>query len=230
VKAPRVLLRFLVASTTAFGALHYFGFTYESLLLSIADHFIGGLDLGARLLHDASHQLCIIIFLPGGPAQFKIAGLDWIYAGQAAAVGGVLSAYAPAGRKAFWMAIVVAMMALTHTALLVLATAEICRQINGTNGALAAFGAIVLELYRIAIPFLLASVWILCSREALAAFGIAGYVAPLREPEKRATGSRTPQIPQGCVHRHQSGLPTPAARRGPHAKRFRSPAIPQSSF
>lgn len=51
-KAPRVLLRFLVASTTAFGALHYFGFTYESLLLSIADRFIGGLDLGARLLHD----------------------------------------------------------------------------------------------------------------------------------------------------------------------------------
>ena len=66
-KATRVLLGFMMVSIAAYGTLHYFGFAYESLLSFIADRFVETLSLGARLIHDSSHQLCIIMFLPGGP-------------------------------------------------------------------------------------------------------------------------------------------------------------------
>lgn len=187
-KATRILLRFLMASLTAFTALHYFGSSYESLLLSIADRLIHGLNLGARLIHDSNDQLCIVMFLPGGPSQFIITGFDWIYAGQATAVGVVLSTYAPSGRKVFWMTIVSAMMALIHTTLLVLAVAEFSKQINGANGDIAALGAIVFKLYRIVVPVLLASMWVYCSREALSVAGVVRCFEPLHEPDYKTAG------------------------------------------
>jgi hypothetical protein len=107
------------------------------------------------------------MFLPGGPVQVKLAGFDWIYASQATAVGVVLSTYTSPGRKAAWLAIVCATLALAHTALLVLAVAEITSQINGANSDIAAFGTMAFKLYRLALPALLASTWIICSREAL---------------------------------------------------------------
>ena len=214
-KATRILLRFLMASLTAFTALHYFGSSYESLLLSIADRLIHGLNFGARLIHDSNDQLCIVMFLPGGPSQFKIAGFDWIYAGQATAVGVVLSTYAPSGRKVFWMTIVSAMMALIHTTLLVLAVAEFSKQINGANGDIAVLGAIVFKLYRIVVPVLLASMWVYCSREALSVAGVVKYFEPLHEPDNKTPGWRIGGVLvgedlagwQGWVHaRHRTHL------------------------
>ena len=200
---------FLMASIAVFGALYYLGFSYESLLMSIADRLIHGLNLGARLAHDSSDQLCIIMFLPGGLAQFQIAGFDWLYAAQATAVGVVLSTYAPSGRKVFWITIVCAVMALTHTTLLVLATAEILKQINGTNGEIAAFGAIVFKLYRIAVPLLLTGAWIICSREALFAVdGVRCFKAP-HELDKKTTGARILWMPRVFGQDLQGRLPNP---------------------
>ena len=196
-KATRILLRFLMASLTAFTALHYFGSSYESLLLSIADRLNHGLNLGARLIHDSDDQLCIVMFLPGGPSQFKITGFDWIYAGQATAVGVVLSTYATSGRKVFWMTIVSAMMALIHTTLLVLAVAEFSKQINGVNGDIAALGAIVFKLYRIVVPVLLASMWVYCSREALSVAGVIECSEPLHEADNMTPGLRIGGVPVG---------------------------------
>ena len=226
-KVTRGLLRFLMASITAFGALHYLGFFYESLLLAIADRLIHGLNLGARLIHDSTGQLCIITFLPGGSAQFKISDFDWLYAAQATAVGVVLSTHAPSGRTVFWMTNVCATMALIHTTLLVLATAEISKQFNGTNGEFAAFGTIFFKLYRNAIPLLLAGVWIICSREALFAAGGVRYFKPPLEPDKRTTGSRILWIPRVFGQELHGRLPNPAACRGTHTKRFPSPATPE---
>ena len=144
-KATRVLFHFAMVSMAAYVTLYYFGFAYESLLLFAADRFAQTLSLGARLAQDASHQLFIIVFLPGGPVPVKLAGLDWIYASQATAVGVVLSTYTSPGRKAFWLTIVWITLALAHTALLVLAVAEISKQINGANSEFAAFGAIALS-------------------------------------------------------------------------------------
>ena len=112
------------------------------------------------------------MFLKGGPSQFKITGFDWIYAGQATAVGAVLSTYAPTGRKIFWMTNVCVMMAIIHTALLVLIVAEVSRHISGAHDGIAAFGAIVFKFYRIGIPVLLAGMWVYCSREALFIAGV----------------------------------------------------------
>ena len=229
-KATRVFLRFLIASITAFGALYYLGFSYESLLMSIANRLIHGLNLGASLAHDSSDQLCIILFLPGGLAQFKIAGFDWLYAAQATAVGVVLSTYAPSGRKVFWMTIVCAMMALTHTTLLVLATAEISKQINGTNGEIAAFGAIVFKLYRIAVPMLLAGVWVICSREALFAVDGVKYLKTSHEPDKKRGSVRKLWMPRVFAKDLQSRSPNPPVRRGTHTRRLPSSALRQGSL
>ena len=103
-----------------------------------ADRFAQTLTLGARLAQDASHQLFIIVLLPGGPVPVKLAGIDWIYASQATAAGVVLSTSASSGIKAFWLIIVCITLALAHTALLVLAGAEIFKQLNGATRDLAA--------------------------------------------------------------------------------------------
>ena len=71
--ATRVLRHFALASMAAYVALYYFGFAYESLLLFAADRVAQTLSIGARLMHDASQQLFIIMPLPGGPIQIKIA-------------------------------------------------------------------------------------------------------------------------------------------------------------
>ena len=209
-----------MASITVFGALYYLGFSYESLLMAIADRLIHGLNLDARLIHDSSDQLCIITFLPGGPAYLKITGFDWLYAAQATAVGVVLSTYAPSGRKVFWMTIVCAMMALTHTTLLVLAAAEISNQISGTNGEIAAFGAIVFKLYRIAVPLLLTGVWIICSREALFAVDGVKYLKTPHEPDKKRGGVRKLWMPRVFGQDLQGRLPNPPVLRGTHTKEF----------
>ena len=180
-KATHVLIRFMVTSIATFSALHYFGSSYESLLLSNADRLIHGLTLGARLIHDSNDQLSIVMFLPDGPSQFKITGFDWIYAGQATAVGAILCTYAPTGRKIFWMTNVCVMMAIIHTALLVLIVAEVSRHISGAHDGIAAFGAIVFKCYRIGIPVLLAGMWVYCSREALSVAGVIKYGQPLYE-------------------------------------------------
>ena len=142
----------------------------------------------------------------------------------------MLSAYAPAGRKAFWMAIVVAMMALTHTTLLVLATAEISKQISGTNGEIAAFGAIVFKLYRIAVPLLLTGVWIICSRETLFAVDGPSYFKALHKPDRKTTGVRKLWMPRVFAKDLQSRLPNPPVRRGTPTRRLPSPALRQGSL
>jgi len=212
-KAKCVLLRFLMASIAAFGTLLYFGFSYESLLLPFADRLIHDLNVGARIMHDSSHQLCIVMFLPDGPVQFEITGFDWIYASQATAVGVVVSTYAAPGRKAFWLIVVCAMLALAHTALLVLAATEILEQINGVNGRLTAYGVYIFKLYRNAMPMLLASVWIICSREAL--FPISSVRRPKPAPTPTKTTSRLrirkdQPVPQQDLH---LGFPNPTTLR-----------------
>ena len=224
-KATRILLRFLMASLTAFTALHYFGSSYESLLLSIADRLIHGLNLGARLIHDSSDQLCIIMSLPGGPSQFKIAGFDWIYAGQATAVGVVLSTYTSPGRKAFALTLICGMLALVHTALLVLAVAEISKQMNGANSDIAAFGTMAFKLYRLALPALLAGTWIICSREALFTVSCVRHlmsVPALHKTTHTLRMQRDPVVPgQALIH----GEPNPIILRKTRAKRRRSPLM-----
>ena len=212
-KAKCILLRFLVASIAAFGTLLYFGFSYESLLLPFADRLIHDLNVGARIMHDSRQQLCIVMFLPDGPVQFEINGFDWIYASQATAVGVVASTYAAPGRKAFWLTIVCAMLALAHTALLVLAATEILNQINGVNGGLTAYGVLIFKLYRNAMPMLLASVWIICSREAL--FPISSVRRPKPAPTPTKTTSRLRirndhPVPQQDLH---LGFPNPTTLR-----------------
>ena len=125
------------------------------------------------------------------------------------------------------MTIVCAKMALTHTTLLVLATAEISKQINGTNGEIVAFGAIVFKLYRIAVPLLLASVWIICTREALFAGDDVSYFKPPHEPNKKTTGARIRWIPRVFGQDLQGRLPNPPVRRRTHTKRFPLPATPE---
>ena len=183
-KATRVLLHFMMVSIAAYGTLHYFGFAYESLLLFTADRFVQTLSVGARLIHDSSHQLCVVMFLPGGPVQVKLAGFDWIYASQATAVGVVLSTYTSPGRKAFALTLICGMLALVHTALLVLAVAEISKQINGANSDIAAFGTMAFKLYRLALPALLAGTWIICSREALFIISGVRHLMPVSQRHK----------------------------------------------
>ena len=165
--ATRVLIHFALASMAVYVTLHYLGFAYESLLLLAADRVAQTLSIGPRLMHDASHQLFIIMPLPGGPVQVKIAGIDWIYASQATAAGVVMSTYASPIRKAYSLTLICALLTFAHTALLVMAIAEVSKQVNGANSDLAAFGAITFKLYRIALPALLAGAWVICSREAL---------------------------------------------------------------
>ena len=196
-KATHIFLRFLVTSIATFSALHYFGSSYESLLLSIADRLIDSLNLGSRLIHDSNDQLSIVMFLPGGPSQFKITGFDWIYAGQATAVGAVLCTYAPTGRKIFWMTNACVIMAIIHTALLVLIVAEVSRTISGAHDGIAAFGAIVFKLYRIGVPVLLAGMWVYCSREALSVAGVIEYSEPLHEAGNMTPGLRIGGVPVG---------------------------------
>tara|TARA_A100001037_G_scaffold75143_1_gene67374 strand:+ start:1108 stop:1785 length:678 start_codon:yes stop_codon:yes gene_type:complete len=182
-KATHVLIRFMVTSIATFSGLHYFGSSYESVLLSIADWLIHGLNLGARLIHDSNDQLSVVMFLKGEPSQFKITGFDWIYAGQATAVGAVLCTYAPTGRKIFWMTNACVMMAIIHTALLVLIVSEVSRHISGAHDGIAAFGAIVFKLYRIGVPVLMAGMWVYCSREALYVARVVHYSKPLHEAD-----------------------------------------------
>lgn len=132
--ATRVLLRFALASIAVYVPLHYFGFAYESLLLLAADQVAKTLNLEAHLVQNTSHQLNIIMFMPGRPVQIKLAGFDWIYASQATTAGVVLSTYASPARKAYSLTLMCAMLALVHMTLLVLAAAEISKQINGANG------------------------------------------------------------------------------------------------
>jgi hypothetical protein len=136
------------------------------------------------------------MFLPGGPSQFKISGFDWIYAGQATVVGAVLCTYAPKGRKIFWMTNACVMMAIIHTALLVLIVAEVSRTISGAHDGIAAFGAIVFKLYRIGVPVLLAGMWVYCSREALSVTGVIKYGQPLYESDIETPD---PRIGDGLV-------------------------------
>ena len=196
-KATHILLRFLVTPIATFSALHYFGSSYESPLLSIADRIIDSLNLGSRLIHDSNDQLSIVMFLPGGPSQFKITGFDWIYAGQATAVGAVLCTYAPKGRKIFWMTNACVMMAIIHTALPVLIVAEVSRTISGAHEGIAAFGAIVFKLYRIGVPVLLAGMWVYCSREALSVAGVIECSEPLHEADNMTPGLRIGGVPVG---------------------------------
>ena len=213
--ATRALLRFASASMAAYVALYYFGFAYESLLLFAADRVAQTLSIGARLMHDASHQLFIIMPLPGGPIQIKIAGLDWIYASQATAAGVVMSTYASPTRKAYSLTLICALLAFAHTALLVLAVAEVSKQVNGANNDLAAIGATIFKLYRIALPALLAATWITCSREMLFTANAVTYrPTPAQQPWKRAFGSRPQRI------RSMPGHPT--AHRTPHTSTFRN--------
>ena len=224
-KATRVLLGFMMVSIAAYGTLHYFGFAYESLLSFIADRFVKTLSLGARLIHDSSHQLCIIMFLPDGPVQVKLAGFDWIYASQATAVGVVLSTYTSPGRKAAWLTIICATLALAHTALLVLAVAEITSQINGANSDIAAFGTMAFKLYRLALPALLAGTWIICSREALFTVSCVRHlmsVPALHKTTHTLRMQRDPVVPgQALIH----GEPNPIILRKTRAKRRRSPLM-----
>ena len=229
-KAKCVLLRFLTASIAAFGTLLYFGFSYESLLLSFADQLIHGLNIGARIMHDSSHQLCIVIFLPGGPVQVKIAEFDWIYASQATAVGVVLSTCASPGRKAFWLTIVCAMLALAHTALLVLAVTEIIKHINGANGELTAYGTFTFKLYRNAMPALLASVWIICSRETLFPISSVRRSKPAPTPAKTTSKLRIRKDHSVAQQDLHLGFPDATALHWPRESDVGPPYVPRSAL
>ena len=82
------------------------------------------------------------------------------------------------------------MMAIIHTALLVLIVAEVSRTISGAHEGIAAFGAIVFKLYRIGVPVLLAGMWVYCSREALSVAGVVKYFEPLHEADNKTPGWR----------------------------------------
>ena len=177
--ATRIFLHFALASMVAYITLHYFGFAYESLLLFAANRIAQILSIDAHLMHDASHQPLIVVFLPSGSVPIKLAGFDWIYASQCAATGVVVSTYAPRMRKAYSLVLICTLLAFAHTALLVMAIAEISKQISGTDSDLAYFGAITFRLYRIVLPALLASAWVICSREMLFTVNVFNYGLPL---------------------------------------------------
>ena len=136
-------------------------------MVHCANHFIQGLDLGALLVHNTEHQLCVITTRQSVPAQIRIDGVDWIYASQATAIGVVLSTCASAAKKIIWLVIAVSAMASAHITLLVFIAAELSRQYFGFYVDIAAFGPIAFKLYRIGTPLMLAGIWIICSGEAL---------------------------------------------------------------
>ena len=145
----------------------YFGMQYEKVMVYFANHFIQGLDVGALLVHNIEHQLCVITSRQSIPAQVRIDGLDWIYASQAAAIGVVLSTCASAKKQVIWMTIAVLTMAFAHIALLVFVTAELSRHYFEFYVDIVAFGPIALKIYRIGTPLMLAGIWLICSGEAL---------------------------------------------------------------
>ena len=127
-----------------------------------------------------------------------------------------MSTYASPTRKAYSLTLICALLAFAHTALLVLAVAEVSKQVNGANNDLAAFGATIFKLYRIALPALLAGAWVICSREMLFNVNAVKYRLPLpaQQQWKRTFGSRPQRILRMPGHLAQ--------HRRPHSLIFRT--------
>ncbi len=186
-KPLHLFLVFLATSGTAFLCLCHFSIAYESALIYWVNHIVGSLKSGSALVQSSDQQLFLVSSLQGGPAQFRINGLDWIYASQATAIGVVLSTRTSVYRKAHWLLVTVVTMAIVHVSLLVLFVAALLEHFLGISTDLAAYGNIALELYRVGLPLILSSIWVICSRETL-------FNAENRVTQRSAASKRTSRV------------------------------------